>query len=125
MPARSFCGPIVLSTAPPTRAAMALLQLIKLLATARADEALRTTDPASILLPPRVRLARSASSVRWSSISCGGSSAPTNRQVLSVCALLGAIFLIWGDVGARSFMAPQEFPIGIVGAAFGGMFLSG
>lgn len=45
-----------------------------------------------------------------------------NRRVLPVCALIGAIFLIWVDALARILLAPQELPIGIITAALGGVF---
>jgi iron complex transport system permease protein len=45
-----------------------------------------------------------------------------HRRVLLFSALLGAIFLIWVDVGARMVAAPQELPIGIITSAIGGPF---
>lgn len=45
-----------------------------------------------------------------------------HRRLLPVCALLGALFLVWADVLARVLMAPQDLPIGIVTAACGGLF---
>ncbi len=45
-----------------------------------------------------------------------------NRRVLPLCALVGAIFLIWVDIGARMALAPQEIPIGIITGAIGGAF---
>ncbi|WAJ37596.1 iron ABC transporter permease [Pseudomonas sp. GOM7] len=45
-----------------------------------------------------------------------------HRRVLPVAALLGALFLIWVDVAARTWQAPQDLPIGIVTAAIGGVF---
>ncbi|UOE96004.1 iron ABC transporter permease [Alkalihalobacillus sp. LMS39] len=45
-----------------------------------------------------------------------------HRRVLPVSALLGAIFLLWADVVARTIVAPQELPIGIVTAICGGPF---
>ena len=42
--------------------------------------------------------------------------------VLPVAALLGALFLVWVDVAARTWLAPQDLPIGIVTAAIGGAF---
>lgn len=38
-------------------------------------------------------------------------------------ALLGAIFLVWADLLARTVMAPQELPIGIIAAIVGAPFL--
>ncbi|MFV3090431.1 FecCD family ABC transporter permease [Pseudomonas sp. GW6] len=45
-----------------------------------------------------------------------------HRHVLPVAALLGALFLVWVDVAARTWLAPQDLPIGIVTAAIGGVF---
>lgn len=45
-----------------------------------------------------------------------------HRRVLPVSALVGAIFLIWADVGARMVLAPEELPIGIITALCGGPF---
>ncbi len=45
-----------------------------------------------------------------------------HRHVLPVAALLGALFLVWVDVAARTWLAPQDLPIGIVTAAIGGAF---
>ncbi|MBF2982350.1 iron chelate uptake ABC transporter family permease subunit, partial [Pseudomonas aeruginosa] len=42
--------------------------------------------------------------------------------LLPVCALLGALFLVWMDVAARTLIAPQDLPIGIATAAIGGLF---
>ncbi|MGG2398828.1 FecCD family ABC transporter permease [Pseudomonas sp. SH1-B] len=45
-----------------------------------------------------------------------------HRRLLPVAALLGATFLVWVDVAARTWLAPQDLPIGIVTAAIGGVF---
>lgn len=45
-----------------------------------------------------------------------------HRRLLPVSALLGALFLLWVDVAARTLLAPQDLPIGIATAAIGGMF---
>lgn len=45
-----------------------------------------------------------------------------HRRLLPVSALLGALFLVWVDVAARTLLAPQDLPIGIATAAIGGMF---
>lgn len=45
-----------------------------------------------------------------------------NRRLIPVSALLGAIFLVWVDVAARTVIAPQDLPIGIATAALGGLF---
>lgn len=43
-------------------------------------------------------------------------------RVLPVSLLLGAIFLIWADILARTLMAPEDMPIGIVTGLIGGVF---
>ncbi|WP_299702995.1 iron ABC transporter permease [uncultured Tateyamaria sp.] len=43
-------------------------------------------------------------------------------RVLPASALLGAVFLIWADVLARTFMAPDEVPIGVITGLIGGVF---
>lgn len=43
-------------------------------------------------------------------------------RVLPASALLGAIFLLWADIAARTVMAPEDMPIGIVTGIVGGMF---
>ena len=45
-----------------------------------------------------------------------------HRRLLPMAALLGALFLVWVDVAARTWLAPQDLPIGIVTAAIGGVF---
>ncbi|MBA6115319.1 iron ABC transporter permease [Pseudomonas putida] len=45
-----------------------------------------------------------------------------NRRLLPVSALLGAVFLVWVDVAARTLIAPEDLPIGIATAALGGVF---
>lgn len=45
-----------------------------------------------------------------------------HRRLLPVSALLGALFLLWVDVAARTLLAPQDLPIGIATAAIGGVF---
>ncbi|MDT9594985.1 iron ABC transporter permease [Nocardioides zeae] len=46
-----------------------------------------------------------------------------HRVVVPVAALLGAILLVWADVVARTVLAPQEIPIGIITALVGAPFL--
>jgi iron complex transport system permease protein len=46
-------------------------------------------------------------------------------RVLPVSALLGAVFLIWADILARTLMAPEDMPIGIVTGLIGGVFFIG
>lgn len=45
-----------------------------------------------------------------------------HRRVLPVAALLGSIYLVLVDLIARTIIAPQELPVGMVTAAFGGPF---
>jgi len=45
-----------------------------------------------------------------------------HRRLLPATALTGAIFLIWADVLARTIVAPEELPIGIVTAFAGSPF---
>ena len=45
-----------------------------------------------------------------------------HRRLLPVSALLGALFLVWVDVAARTLLTPQDLPIGIATAAIGGVF---
>lgn len=44
------------------------------------------------------------------------------KVVLPLSALLGAIIIIWADMGARIAIAPEEMPIGIITALFGSPF---
>jgi len=44
------------------------------------------------------------------------------RRVLPFSALLGAVFLLWADIAARTVMAPEDMPIGIVTGLVGGVF---
>ncbi|NRB32085.1 MAG: iron ABC transporter permease [Rhizobiaceae bacterium] len=43
-------------------------------------------------------------------------------RVLPASALIGAIFLLWADMAARTIMAPEDMPIGIVTGLVGGVF---
>ncbi|MEM9436766.1 MAG: iron ABC transporter permease [Pseudomonadota bacterium] len=43
-------------------------------------------------------------------------------RVLPASALLGAVFLLWADIAARTVMAPEDMPIGIVTGLIGGVF---
>ncbi len=47
----------------------------------------------------------------------------SHRRVIPVAALLGAIFLVWADLAARTLLSPQELPIGIITAIVGAPFL--
>ncbi|MGJ8545877.1 MAG: FecCD family ABC transporter permease [Sulfitobacter sp.] len=44
------------------------------------------------------------------------------RRVLPASAIVGALFLIWADIAARTVMAPEDMPIGIVTGLVGGVF---
>lgn len=46
----------------------------------------------------------------------------SHRRLIPLSALCGAIFLVWVDVLARTMMAPEEIPIGIITALAGGPF---
>ncbi|GAB4085391.1 iron ABC transporter permease [Myceligenerans cantabricum] len=46
-----------------------------------------------------------------------------HRLLLPVAALFGAIFLVWADVFARTVLAPQELPLGILTALAGAPLL--
>ena len=43
-------------------------------------------------------------------------------NVLPASAIIGAIFLLWADITARTVMAPEDIPIGIVTGLVGGIF---
>ncbi|WP_230374412.1 FecCD family ABC transporter permease [Pontivivens ytuae] len=43
-------------------------------------------------------------------------------RVLPASALVGAIFLLWADIAARTVMRPEDMPIGIVTGLVGGVF---
>lgn len=43
------------------------------------------------------------------------------RRVLPGSALVGAVFLLWADMAARTVMAPEDIPIGIVTGLVGGV----
>lgn len=43
-------------------------------------------------------------------------------RVLPISALVGGIFLLWADIAARTIMAPEDMPIGIVTGLVGGLF---
>ncbi|MDY3918152.1 MAG: iron ABC transporter permease [Candidatus Limivivens sp.] len=45
-----------------------------------------------------------------------------HRKVIPISTFLGAIFLIWVDVGARMLDAPSEIPIGIITSMIGAPF---
>lgn len=44
------------------------------------------------------------------------------HRLLPVSALFGAVFLVWADIIARTIMAPDDMPIGIVTGLVGGVF---
>ncbi|MEM1374488.1 MAG: iron ABC transporter permease [Pseudomonadota bacterium] len=43
-------------------------------------------------------------------------------RVLPCSALIGAVFLLWADIAARTIMRPEDMPIGIVTGLVGGVF---
>ena len=43
-------------------------------------------------------------------------------RVLPASAMIGAIFLLWADIAARTVMAPEDMPLGIVTGLIGGIF---
>ena len=43
-------------------------------------------------------------------------------RVLPISAIIGAIALLWADIAARTIMAPEDIPIGIVTGLVGGIF---
>lgn len=47
------------------------------------------------------------------------------RFLIPTSALMGGIFLVWTDAFSRIVFAPQEIPIGIITAFFGGMLFIG
>lgn len=46
---------------------------------------------------------------------------PEHGRLLPVVALSGAILLIWADVIARTLIAPEDLPIGIITGGLGGL----
>ena len=44
------------------------------------------------------------------------------RRLLPISALCGAVFLLWADIVARTIMAADDMPIGIVTGLIGGVF---
>lgn len=44
-------------------------------------------------------------------------------RALPVAALMGGILLVWADIAARTLLAPQEIPIGIITSLIGAPFL--
>ena len=47
---------------------------------------------------------------------------PDHRKLLPICGIAGAIFLVICDTFARTLIAPQQLPVGIVTAITGGPF---
>jgi iron complex transport system permease protein len=45
-----------------------------------------------------------------------------HARVIPASAMLGAILLLWADIAARTVMAPEDMPIGIVTGLVGGAF---
>lgn len=44
---------------------------------------------------------------------------PSHARLLPACALGGAAFLVWADLGARMLLRPAELPVGIITAFLG------
>jgi iron complex transport system permease protein len=49
---------------------------------------------------------------------------PDHRTLLPLAALLGAVLLLFADVGARLMMAPAELPVGLLTAVVGAPFFT-
>jgi iron complex transport system permease protein len=47
----------------------------------------------------------------------------THGALLALAALAGGVLLLASDVAARSVMAPQELPVGVLTAVLGGVYL--
>ena len=47
-----------------------------------------------------------------------------NRRLLPLCALGGALFMVLVDIAARTAVAPQEMPIGVVTGGLGGAYFT-
>jgi iron complex transport system permease protein len=47
----------------------------------------------------------------------------THAGLLALSAAAGGVLLLAADVAARSLMAPQELPVGILTAVLGGVYL--
>ena len=47
----------------------------------------------------------------------------THGALLALSALAGGVLLLAADVAARSVIAPQELPVGVLSAVFGGIYL--
>ncbi len=46
-----------------------------------------------------------------------------HAELLALSALAGAVLLMGADIAARSVIAPQELPVGVLTAVLGGLFL--
>ncbi|MGH8899295.1 MAG: iron chelate uptake ABC transporter family permease subunit [Egibacteraceae bacterium] len=53
---------------------------------------------------------------------CACRSVPDRPQVLPMAVLVSTSLMIWVDVGARTMMAPQELPVGIITVLLGAPF---
>jgi len=47
----------------------------------------------------------------------------THGRLLALAALSGGVLLLAADVAARSLLVPQELPVGMLTAVFGGLYL--
>ncbi|UCC22997.1 MAG: iron ABC transporter permease, partial [Planctomycetota bacterium] len=47
---------------------------------------------------------------------------PDHRQLLPVSAIIGSVFLVAADTVARTIVAPEQLPVGVITAIAGGPF---
>jgi iron complex transport system permease protein len=45
-----------------------------------------------------------------------------HRRLVPIAGLLGAVFVVWVDVAARTVMAPEDLPVGITTGLLGGLY---
>ena len=48
---------------------------------------------------------------------------PLQGGLIAIAALIGAALLLASDIAARTLLAPQELPVGIVTTALGAIFV--
>jgi iron complex transport system permease protein len=49
---------------------------------------------------------------------------PLHRTLLVACAMMGAILMVLTDIAARTVIAPQSLPVGVVTALIGVPFFA-
>jgi len=49
---------------------------------------------------------------------------PNHRYLITYSMIIGSIFLLWADLLARTILAPQELPIGVITAFLGAPFFA-